>query len=203
MIIEDMNHLKEHIKACITGEENLKAIDSIFEYYKYSKNGIVVEIEDYDGNSIGSIQLNGMLFDTKAQKEDGELNVADFDEDYIYDTNSELIRIQINGELRNMKEILHEKWYLLNKKCQTKSRTDLFFEEQDLVVVEYNETEPYMMDKQEILHMLINNNMIDYCILAENCIKIFFDTKNYYIICPILAEKRIQTDFNEIKNLLG
>ena len=90
-----MKQLKETILGVISdGNEN--AINDVFTLYSNKDKGIVIEIEDFNGNTIGSIKLHGLLFNHKYE-EKGELSIADFDRDYLYDTESELVRIQLDG----------------------------------------------------------------------------------------------------------
>ena len=59
------------------------------QYNKLKTNKkISIELEDYNGNTIGGINLN-----TGEYK--GLISLADCDEDYLFDTDNTLIRIQL------------------------------------------------------------------------------------------------------------
>ena len=200
---DNMNRLKETLINCVTGEENIQAIKDVFTYFEKNDSGLSIDIEDYDGNSIGGVRVNGIIFNHKTL-EQGELSVADWDGDYIWDDDSsDLIRIQLDGTLKSRDELIQEEWNNLQTGNYINSNTELFENEQDLIVVKRYETKPYAMDKQEILHMLINNEVKDFNQLANNCIKIFFNGDVEYLICPIYADKEKKQWFKEIKNLLG
>ena len=55
-----------------------------------------IEIEDYNGNTIGSIRINKI--DIKDIKEIEGFSVADIDRDYIGNTNDSLVRLQAEKE---------------------------------------------------------------------------------------------------------
>ena len=197
-----INQLEETILNCISGGTNIQAVKDVFAIFKNKSNGgIVVEIEDYDGNSIGGIRLNGFLLNNKTQ-EQGALSVADIDSDYLWNEQSDLIRVQLDGTLKTQAESIQEEWeFMLQNGCNGK--TELFQNEEDLIMVERFETEPFHMDKHEILHMLINNEIKDFNILADNCIELIFNGDVEYLICPLCARKEVENWFKEIKSLLG
>ena len=198
-----INELEDTLIHCVTGEENIQAIKDIFTIFKHKTNGgVTIELEDYNGNTIGGIKINGCVFNHKTE-EIGELSVADFEGDYIFDTKYDLVRIQLNGNIKSKNEMINEEWKRLNEEIN--GMTWLFENEQDLVMITYGKKEPYFMDKEEIIKMLINNCIEDYYFLAENCIRFEFNNCShyYYLIYPINASKENRKDFEEIKKLLG
>lgn len=200
---DNMNRLKKMLMKCITGEENIQAIEDIFAHFEKYDGGLSIDIEDYDGNSIGGVRLNGIIFNHKTL-EQGELSVADWDGDYIWDDdNTDLIRIQLDGTLKTRNELIQQEWNDLQTGNYIHCSTELFRDEQDLIVVERYETKPYSMDKEEILHMLINNEIKEFHQLADNCIQLCFNGDIEYLICPICADGEKKQWFKEIKNLLG
>lgn len=73
------------------------------EYYK-KQNGeseilnMIVEIENYYGSTIGAIRVveNNENGEVEIKNIKGDISIADFDRDYIFDTNEELMRIQLS-----------------------------------------------------------------------------------------------------------
>lgn len=52
---------------------------------------MIIEIEDYKGNTIGAVQICNM----KVEKIIGNISIADIDGDDIWDTDDQKIRIQM------------------------------------------------------------------------------------------------------------
>lgn len=61
---------------------------------------MILEIEDFNGNTIGAILLNenGLDGDIDIHKVCGDLSIADIDLDDIFNTNESKVRIQLEVE---------------------------------------------------------------------------------------------------------
>lgn len=59
---------------------------------------MIVEIENYNGSTIGAVRVveNNEEGVIEVKEVKGDLDIADFDGDYIFDTNEELMRVQLD-----------------------------------------------------------------------------------------------------------
>ena len=58
---------------------------------------MIIAIEDNNGNDIGAVKIteNNLFGETEIKKTKGDISIADIELDYIFNTNDNLIRIQL------------------------------------------------------------------------------------------------------------
>ena len=88
---EDIKNIKKtrwYMNNKTFGKEHIQEGNTIELIILIWGHNITVEIEDNDGNTIGAIDL-------LTNKIKGDISIADFDGDYIFNRNKQLIRLQL------------------------------------------------------------------------------------------------------------
>ena len=130
---------------------------------------MIIEIEDYMGNTIGATQVHEPenINDITIEKCKGDISIADVDVDTIFDTNELKLRIQMTNE-SSSDNIIKKANAIVDDIISTRGRQNLLYDEEilNMFVNDYYETEKEKV-KQLVDEMMMENHV------NENTLEIF------------------------------
>ena len=130
---------------------------------------MIIEIEDYMGNTIGATQVHEPenMNDIRIEKCNGAISIADIDNDDIFDTNELKLRIQMTNE-SSLDSIIKKANAIVDDIVSVRGGQNLIYDEEilNMFVNDYYEIE------KEKIRELVDEMMMDNHV-NENTLEIF------------------------------